>query len=159
LGDRVGRWTVVSTLRGGVAVEEDLTRMDGPIRVGDVVLARTAEPTAADPGSLYCGHTLAGVLGSDTDIIGAALLAGGDPDPAAVTAALAPIVRMDVHTWVGTGAAAMPFLPVRHEGKAHGKGVGAGRPSTGGCGAPGPGRPMPWRRRDQPRPGCLSRST
>jgi hypothetical protein len=98
----VSEWTAVSVLNDGVVVEEDLSRMDGAVRVGDAVLTRTAEPTSADPTTLYCGHSLDEVLSSDTDLLGAALLAGGDPDPAAVAAALAPVVRMAVHTWVGT---------------------------------------------------------
>ena len=68
-------------------------------------LTKTAEPTWAD-GELYLGHPLAEVQASHVDLLGREFLAApGDPQYAAVAAAIAPITLSGTgtYTFVGTG--------------------------------------------------------
>jgi hypothetical protein len=91
---------------------EDFSIVDGALAVvgldGTVhTLAKTSEPTSAEPGSLYLGHSLAEVLTSEHDLLGSELLARpGDPDYPTVAGCLAPIATMDVHTFLGTANSA-----------------------------------------------------
>ncbi len=114
-GGRSGAWTLVETLPGGgstpaLAVLEDFTRIDGPIAFVDAqglrfALPKTAEPTWADPATLFLGHTAAEVMQSAHDLLGEQLLAKpGDPSYDEVAGAFAPIHQLSATTWnfIGT---------------------------------------------------------
>ena len=111
LGDRSGPWTVMAVLDAGSArarvVFEDFSLVDGALAIagldgGALVLPKASEPTSAEPGSLYLGHSLADVLTSEHDLLGSDLLARpGDPEFTTVERCLAP-TTMNIHTFVGT---------------------------------------------------------
>jgi hypothetical protein len=93
-------------------VFEDFTAVDGVMAIvgsdgTSRVLAKSSEPTGAEPGSLYNGHSLAEVLTSEHDLLGTELLdLAGDPNYATVARCLAPITTMDIHTFLGTARTA-----------------------------------------------------
>lgn len=110
-GERAGRRTLMAAWAGEsgpVAVFEDFANVRGEIRIvrpdgADLVLAKSAEDTTADPVSLYLGRGLAEVLASDEDVLRRDLLAGaGDPEFATVAGCLAPVVALPAYTFVGT---------------------------------------------------------
>ncbi|MHA7133617.1 hypothetical protein [Oerskovia turbata] len=120
VGQTLDDWTlmaVLDTATPPVAVFEDFTRLDGSIVVvdGEGLLVRelpkSAEPTWADPATLYRGHDAATVLTSDDDILGAEILAQpGDPSYDDVAAVFPPIAKladstisaMETYSFVGT---------------------------------------------------------
>ncbi len=111
-GQRVGNWSLMAVLhpesKHPLAVFEDFSEFKGRILVAspsgaELELAKSLEPTWAEPASLYSGHTLEEVLNSDSDLLGQELLAkGGDPSFDEVAACFPPISKMRVYTFVGT---------------------------------------------------------
>jgi hypothetical protein len=68
-----------------------------------IQLAKSLEPTWADPKSLYRGHTLQEVFDSDRDLLGDEILSSkGDPQFSQAAACFPPIAKMHVYTFVGT---------------------------------------------------------
>jgi hypothetical protein len=66
-------------------------------------LAKSLEPTFANPASLYRGHTLKEVMESDHDLLGGEILAKpGDPEYDEVAACFPPLTKMRTYTFVGT---------------------------------------------------------
>jgi hypothetical protein len=116
LGDRFGPWTAMAVIQPGAAnalvVFEDFSTVDGVLAIVGLdgtsrILAKTSEPTSAEPSSLYLGHPLADVLASEHDLLGSELLAQpGDPDFTTVAGCLAPITAMDIHAFLGTARTA-----------------------------------------------------
>jgi hypothetical protein len=113
-GGRCGPWTLVEVLPAagekgsGYAVLEDYGRLDGHlILVGrrgvELDLAKTSEPTTADPSKLYLGHTREEVLQSARDLLGGEILAKpGDPNYDAVAGVFEPIRKMQTYSFLGT---------------------------------------------------------
>lgn len=90
-----------------IDVFEDFGAIDGAIAIerGGVraVYPKSAEPTSADPATLYRGHSLAEVLESEGDLLGREILAlPDDPSYADVAACLAPISEMVTYAFVGS---------------------------------------------------------
>jgi len=108
----LGDWTLMAVIKPDAkprqAVFEDFTQLKGRlVFAGEdgtaVELPKSAEPTWAEPGSLYRGHTLEEVFGSDRDLLGEELLANpGDPQYDEVAACFPPISKLRVYTFVGT---------------------------------------------------------
>ena len=111
-GERTGNWTFMAVANDSagtpVAVFEDFSTMRGGLVTMDAAghgqeFPKSLEATFADPPTLYRGHTLAEVVASDHDLLGAEILAGrNDPAFADVAACLVPITRMETYTFVGT---------------------------------------------------------
>lgn len=108
IGDTVGCWTYLGKALGGEAIFEDFTRLAGEIRIvrpdsSQLRFPKSAEPTFAEPESLYRGHSLAEVRESDHDLLGAEVLElFEDPSFKIVAPCLAPIAKMETYTFVGT---------------------------------------------------------
>lgn len=111
-GDRLGDWTLMAVLQVGkqrpLAVFEDFSSPKGRIVFVDEVgrradLAKSLEPTFAEPAGLYRGHSLQEVVNSDRDLLGEEFLGQpGDPNYAEVAACFQPISKMRVYTFLGT---------------------------------------------------------
>ncbi len=111
-GHSLGQWTLMGVVRtasgGRLAVFEDFSQTNGHLRFVDaagvqVDLPKSAEPTWADPKTLYRGHRLEEVFNSEHDLLGDEILAKpGDPDYAEVAACVQPISKMYTYTFVGT---------------------------------------------------------
>ena len=66
-------------------------------------LPKSAEPTSADPKTLYLGHTLEDLKDSPADLLGDQILSKpGDPDYTEVAALFPPIRKMPTYSFVGT---------------------------------------------------------
>jgi hypothetical protein len=112
VGNRVGNWSLMAVVKGGpsgrLAVFEDFSQPKGRLLFLDSKgvqgeLPKSLEPTFAEPGTLYRGHTIKEVLNSDHDLLGQELLAqSGDPDYGTVAACFVPISKMEPYTFVGT---------------------------------------------------------
>ena len=108
----VGPWTLMGVIESEthrrLAVFEDFSQTNGHILFLDkngvsVDLPKSAEPTWADPKTLYLGHRLEDVFSSERDLLGEEILAKpGDPEYAEVAACCAPISKMYTYTFVGT---------------------------------------------------------
>ena len=111
-GQSVGQWSLMVVVRGvpggRLAVFEDFSQTNGHVLFVDAKgvrldLAKSSEPTRADPKSLYRGHKLEEVFKSERDLLGEEILAQpGDPDYAEVAACFPPISKMYTYTFVGT---------------------------------------------------------
>jgi hypothetical protein len=111
-GKALGPWTLMAVARGTsgdrLAVLEDFSQTNGRILLVDTQgvkldLPKSSEPTRADPGSLYRGHTLEEVFKSEHDLLGEEILAQShDPYYAEVAACFVPITKMYTYTFVGT---------------------------------------------------------
>ena len=120
VGEAHDGWVLMATVRGrrygDVAVFEDFRTTTGlvaAVGLGGItrILAKSLEPTFAEPGSLYRGHDVRTVLSSDADLLGDEILAeSGDPDYAGVAACFPPIAKpanssisaMATYTFVAT---------------------------------------------------------
>ena len=114
IGERLDVWTLVEVLpaaRAGEserAVFEDYTRMDGDLIFLDATghhfaLPKSAEPTSADPKTLYLGHSREEILNSETDLLAKAILAKpGDPSYQQVASVFEPLRKMPTYSFVGT---------------------------------------------------------
>jgi len=113
IGSRVGDWTFVGVTPAGpnapqLAVLEDFSRRDGHIVFLDAHstiydLAKSSEPTSADPSTLYLGHTLDEIHKTPTDLLGDAILAKpGDPQYDEVASVFPPLRNFKTYSFVGT---------------------------------------------------------
>ena len=112
VGERAGGWTLMAVIEleaeKPVTVFEDFSSLRGAFSSADTKgdrqeLAKSLEATFADPKTLYRGHSLKEVVGSDHDLLGAEILTEPrDPNFAAVVPCLAPITKMETYTFVGT---------------------------------------------------------
>jgi hypothetical protein len=111
-GQRLGNWTLMAVLQADskrrLAVFEDFAQSKGRLVFTgedgkEVELPKSLEPTWAEPGSLYLGHSLEEVFSSERDLLGEELLAKpGDPQYDEVAACFPPISKIRVYTFVGT---------------------------------------------------------
>ncbi|HKW30803.1 MAG TPA: hypothetical protein VJT54_15835 [Verrucomicrobiae bacterium] len=115
LGEHLGPWTFVGLVPGKsaespkYAVVEDFTHQDGHLlfvdtRAVQVDLPKSLEPTSADPGSLYLGHTLDEIMNSASDLLGNQILSEpGDPDYQEIARVFPPIRKIKLpYSFVGT---------------------------------------------------------
>src|SRR5262249_55637206 len=108
-GQTLGRWVLMSVLQsrasGPVAVFEDFSQTNGPLLLVseqdvELDLPKSSEPTWAEPGNLYRGHTLQDVFNSESDLLGREILAQpGDPQFAEVAACVPPIAKMYTYSF------------------------------------------------------------
>jgi len=111
-GQRLGNWTLMAVVRRRsekpLAVLEDFADLKGCLVFAgeggqSIELPKSLEPTWAEPGSSYHGHSLSEVLNSEHDLLAEELLAGtGDPNYSDVAACFPPIAKMYTYTFVGT---------------------------------------------------------
>ena len=111
-GQSLGQWVLMAVVepasRRRLAVFEDFSQTNGHLLFADehgvkVDLAKSAEPTWADPKTLYRGHRLEDVFNSERDLLGDEILANpGDPVYAEVAACVPPISKMFTYSFVGT---------------------------------------------------------
>ena len=111
IGERTGQWTLMAVTSAGTrqafAVFEDFSELAGPLVFagleGKIIqFQKSLEPTWAEPGTLYRGHTLDEVFKSDADLLGQEILSlGGDPQFSEVAACFPPIAKMHVYTFIG----------------------------------------------------------
>jgi hypothetical protein len=114
-GDRIGVWTLVDTVPASprassqsFVVLEDYTQRDGHLIFvnahgirGD--LAKSSEPTSADPAKLYLGHTPQEILDSPRDLLADQILSSSDdPSYDEIASAFEPISKMQTYSFVGT---------------------------------------------------------
>jgi hypothetical protein len=114
VGERVGDWTLQQVLydsagkTASYAVFEDLAHQNGHIvflnlHGVQIDLPKSSEPTSAEPGSLYMGHTLDEINNSAADLLGNDILAKpGDPEYEEVARAFPPIRKIKTYSFVGT---------------------------------------------------------
>jgi hypothetical protein len=111
-GQSLGPWTLMTLLQPKghrrLAVFEDFSQTNGHLLFVDergvqLDLPKSAEPTWADPKTLYRGHTMEEVFNSERDLLGDEILAqAGDPHYDQVTSCFAPISKMYTYSFVGT---------------------------------------------------------
>jgi hypothetical protein len=111
-GQRLGNWTLMAVIEAEpnqrMAVLEDFTQLKGHLVLAEpngkvMDFPKSAEPTFADPKTLYRGHSLTEVFNSDRDLLGEEILAeAADPNFDEVAACFPPISKMRVYTFVGT---------------------------------------------------------
>ena len=113
-GQRLGSWTFITGLatEPPCAVFEDVEHRDGRILFVDargirLDLGKTSEASAAEPKSLYLGHSTQALQASPVDILGAEILArhgADDPEYTEIASVFAPIVKLrsDATAFVGT---------------------------------------------------------
>lgn len=114
VGERLGDWTLQQVLydRAGktvsYAVFEDFAHRDGHIKFVtlhgvQIDLPKSSEPTSAEPGSLYLGHTLDEIRNSTSDLLGNEVLAKeGDPEYEEVARVFPPLRKIKTYSFVGT---------------------------------------------------------
>src|SRR5262249_21216232 len=110
-GAMIGAWTLVEILVDhDYVVLEDFTQRAGHmlfVNTEGVLhdFPKTAESTAIDYSKGFLGHSEAEVRASETDLLGAAILAQpGDPNYDAVAAVFQPIRKVwgDTYSFLGT---------------------------------------------------------
>ncbi len=90
------------------AVLEDFEHQDGHLlfvdtRAVQIDLPKSLEPTFADPGSLYLGHTIDEIMHSASDLLGNQILSKrGDPDYEEIARVFPPIRKIKTYSFVGT---------------------------------------------------------
>src|ERR1043166_7605504 len=106
IGEHLGDWTLMQVIKTRThpyvqyAVLEDFVEQDGRLIFADsggakLALAKSSEPTSADPAKLYFGHSFDAILGSPTDLLGTEILAkSGDPEYEDLVAAFPPVRNM-----------------------------------------------------------------
>lgn len=114
VGERIGDWTLQQVLYDGIgkttssAVFEDLAHKDGHIvflnlHGVQIDLPKSSEPTSAEAGSLYLGHSLDEIKNSASDLLGNEVLAKpGDPEYEEVARVFPPIRKIKTYSFVGT---------------------------------------------------------
>ena len=114
LGEHLGSWTFVELVPGKsaespkYAVLEDFEHQDGHLlfvdtRAVQIDLPKSLEPTFADPGSLYLGHTVDEIMNSTSDLLGNQILSKrGDPDYEEIARVFPPIRKIKTYSFVGT---------------------------------------------------------
>ena len=114
LGEHLGFWTFVELVPGNspespkYAVLEDFEHQDGHLlfvdtRAVQIDLPKSLEPTFADPGSLYLGHTVDEIMHSASDLLGNQILSKpGDPDYEEIARIFPPIRKIKTYSFVGT---------------------------------------------------------
>jgi hypothetical protein len=111
-GQALDQWVLMAVVQPKslhrLAVFEDFSQTNGHILFLDesgvkVDLPKSSEPTWADPTTLYRGHRLEDVFGSERDMLGGEILAQqGDPNYADIAACVPPISKMYTYSFVGT---------------------------------------------------------
>jgi hypothetical protein len=114
LGEHLGPWTLVEVVPGKTgelpkyAVLEDFEHQDGHLLFVDtrgvqIDLPKSLEPTSADPGTLYLGHTVDEIMNSASDLLGNQILSKpGDPNYEEIARVFPPIRKIKTYSFVGT---------------------------------------------------------
>jgi hypothetical protein len=112
VGGRAGNWTLMEVAgddarKSEFAILEDFSSQTGHLLIADtngvrLDLPKSAEPTSADPTTLYLGHTLEDIKNTAADLLGNQILSKhDDPNYDEVAGVLPPIRKMPTYSFVG----------------------------------------------------------